>query len=112
MKLHDWDFAPTCRRVRMFLLEKKLQIPKEECITPSIALKDPFIKYYKHAMVPMLGLDDGTRDRRGPVHLGLPGGTSPEPAAAGTTALEKATILAWERRAFTTKAGLFFQTRV
>lgn len=42
MKLYEWDFAPNCRRVRMFLIEKGIEIPKEECITPDIALKDPF----------------------------------------------------------------------
>jgi len=59
MKLYEWDFAPNCRRVRMFLLEKGIEIPKEECITPEIALKDPFISKYEHAMVPMLELNDG-----------------------------------------------------
>ena len=43
MKLYDWDFAPNCRRVRMFLLEKGIQVPREECITPEIALKNPFV---------------------------------------------------------------------
>ena len=61
MKLYDWDFAPNCRRVRMFLLEKGIQVPREECITPEIALKNPYISRYAHAMVPMLELDDGTQ---------------------------------------------------
>ena len=103
MKLYDWDFAPNCRRVRMFLLEKKVQIPKEECITPSIALKDPYINYYKHAMVQMLELDDGTQIGDGLsiwVYLET---LHPNPPLLGSTALEKASILAWER-APTTKA--------
>ena len=61
MKLYDWDFAPNCRRVRMFLLEKGIEIPREECITRDIALKTGYIGHYKHAMVPMLELDDGTQ---------------------------------------------------
>ena len=61
MKLYEWDFAPNCRRVRMFLLEKGIEIQKEECITPDIALKDPFLSKYKHAMVPMLELDNGVQ---------------------------------------------------
>jgi glutathione S-transferase len=28
MKLYDWDFAPNCRRVRMFLLEKGIEISR------------------------------------------------------------------------------------
>jgi glutathione S-transferase len=59
MKLYEWDFAPNCRRVRMFLLEKGIDIPKEECITSDIALKAPYLTMYQHAMVPMLELDDG-----------------------------------------------------
>ncbi len=42
MKLYEWDFAPNCRRVRMFVLEKGIEIPREECITPDIVLKNRF----------------------------------------------------------------------
>jgi glutathione S-transferase len=28
MKLYEWDFAPNCRRVRMFLIEKGLEIER------------------------------------------------------------------------------------
>ena len=46
MKLYEWDFAPNCRRVRMFLLEKGIEIPREECITPAIVLKNDFLDRY------------------------------------------------------------------
>ena len=69
MKLYEWDFAPNCRRVRMFLLEKSIDIPKEECITSNIVLKAPYLAKYPHAMVPMLELEGASQqvkqDRRG-----------------------------------------------
>ena len=61
MKLYDLDFAPNCRRVRMFLLEKRIKIPRESVSLRDIALKTGYIGHYKHAMVPMLELDDGTQ---------------------------------------------------
>jgi len=100
MKLYDWDFAPNCRRVRMFLLEKGIEIPREECITPDIALKGDYIGHYKHAMVPMLELDDGTQLGEAlSIWLYLET-LYPNPSLMGTTALEKAVISGWERRAY------------
>lgn len=100
MKLYDWDFAPNSRRVRMFLLEKGIQVPKEECITPEIALKNPFLSKYAHAMVPMLELDDGTQLGEGLAIWTYFETLHPSPPLMGTTALEKAQISAWERRAY------------
>jgi glutathione S-transferase len=100
MKLYEWDFAPNCRRVRMFLLEKGINIPKEECITSDIALKAPYLATYQHAMVPMLELDDGTQIGEALsiwIYLET---LHPDPPLMGTTALEKAVISAWERRAY------------
>ncbi|HEX7953083.1 MAG TPA: glutathione S-transferase N-terminal domain-containing protein [Burkholderiales bacterium] len=100
MKLYDWDFAPNCRRVRMFLLEKGIQVPREECITPEIALKNPYISRYAHAMVPMLELDDGTQLGEGLAIWTYFETLYPDPPLMGRTALEKAQISAWERRAY------------
>jgi len=100
MKLYEWDFAPNCRRVRMFLLEKGIDVPKEECITSNIVLKDPYLANYEHAMVPMLELDDGTQIGEALsiwIYLET---LYPDPPLMGTTALEKAVISAWERRAY------------
>jgi glutathione S-transferase len=100
MKLYEWDFAPNCRRVRMFLLEKGIDIPKEECITSDIVLKAPYLAKYQHTMVPMLELEDGTQIGEALsiwIYLEV---LHPEPPLMGTTALEKAVISAWERRAY------------
>lgn len=100
MKLYEWDFAPNCRRVRMFLIEKGIEIPKEECITSDIALKDPFLTKYNHAMVPMLELDDGTQIGEALSIWTYLETVYPNPPLMGTTALEKAMISGWERRAY------------
>jgi len=100
MKLYEWDFAPNCRRVRMFLLEKGIEIPREECITPAIVLKNDFLDHYQHNMVPMLELDDGTQIGEALSIWTYLETINPEPPLMGRTALEKATISAWERRAY------------
>ena len=61
MKLYEWDFAPNCRRVRMFLLEKGIEVERQECITSDIILNNDYRGRYAHYMVPMLELDDGTQ---------------------------------------------------
>jgi len=100
MKLYEWDFAPNCRRVRMYLLEKGIEVEREDCITPDIILKNDFRDKYVHDMVPMLELDDGTQLGEA-LSIWLYFETlQPEPPLMGTTALEKAMISAWERRAY------------
>jgi len=42
MELYEWDFAPNCRRVRMYLFEKGIEVEREECITSDILLKEGF----------------------------------------------------------------------
>jgi glutathione S-transferase len=100
MKMYDWDFAPNCRRVRMFLIEKGLEIERVECITPRIVLNDSYEARYPHYMVPMIELDDGTQIGEGLAIWTYLEALHPQPALMGTTALEKAAISAWERRAY------------
>ena len=100
MKLYEWDFAPNCRRVRMYLLEKGIEVEREECITSDIILKDAYRDNYPHYMVPMLELDDGTQIGEGLAIWTYFEALHPDPPLMGTTALEKATISSWERRAY------------
>jgi glutathione S-transferase len=99
-KLYDWDFAPNCRRVRMFLIEKDLEIERVECITPKIALNQAFQKRYTHYMVPMLELADGTQIGEALAIWTYLEALFPQPPLMGATPLEKARISAWERRAY------------
>lgn len=100
MKLYEWDFAPNCRRVRMYLLEKGIEVEREECITSSISLKESYAELYPHFMVPMLELDDGTQIGEGLAIWTYFETLHPDPPLMGTTALEKAMISTWERRAY------------
>lgn len=100
MKLYEWDFAPNCRRVRMYLLEKGIEVEREECITPNISLKESYAELYPHFMVPMLELDDGTQIGEGLAIWTYFETLHPDPPLMGTTALEKAMISTWERRAY------------
>ena len=100
MKLYEWDFAPNCRRVRMYLIEKGIDIPKIECITPAIVLKDEFAEHYPHYMVPMLELDDGTQLGEALAIWHYFEALHPEPPLLGISPVEKAMVSAWERRAY------------
>ena len=100
MKLYEWDFAPNCRRVRMYLMEKGIEVPKVECITPAIVLKEEFAQQYPHYMVPMLELDDGTQlgEALGIWHYFE--ALYPDPPLMGSSPVERAMVSAWERRAY------------
>ena len=100
MKLYEWDFAPNCRRVRMFLLEKGIEVQREECITSDIILKNDYRDRYAHYMVPMLELDDGTQIGEALSIWHYFETLHPDPSLMGATPVEKAMISAWERRAY------------
>jgi glutathione S-transferase len=66
MKLYNWQIAPNCRRVRMFILEKGMDPPEIEEVgdqsrLSDIRLSDNYFKIWPHALVPMLETDDGFR---------------------------------------------------
>ena len=101
MKLYNWQFAPNCRRVRMFVLEKGLDLPKiEEVIGSGFKLYPEYIEMWPHALVPMLQLDDGTRIGEAAAICRYFEDEHPEPNLMGRTGKEKATIEMWERRAY------------
>lgn len=60
MKLYDWSPAPNPRRVRIFLLEKEIDIAVEDVAGENLQLSAEYKGRYPEAMVPMLELDDGT----------------------------------------------------
>jgi glutathione S-transferase len=100
MKLYNWQFAPNCRRVRMFILEKGLPLPAmPEVVVLGDALRvDPnFVSMWPPAMVPMLELDDGTRISEALAIVRYLEGTHPEPNLLGSTPLESAFVAMWER---------------
>ncbi|WP_448585760.1 glutathione S-transferase N-terminal domain-containing protein, partial [Thermaurantiacus sp.] len=61
MKLYDMRQAPNPRRVRIFLAEKGVEIPREEVDIPSGQnLAPAYLAINPRGLVPALVLDDGT----------------------------------------------------
>lgn len=98
MKLYNWQFAPNCRRVRMFVLEKELDLPAmSEVVGEGLKVDPAFIKMWPAAMVPVLELDDGTRVSEALAIVRYFEDLYPEPNLLGSTPLERAFVTMWER---------------
>lgn len=100
MKLYDWCPAPNPRRVRIFLLEKGIDIPIEDVGGDGLRLSESYVRDYPEALVPMLALDDGTQMGEAMVICRYLETLHPEPPLMGTDSVEVATIDMWERRAW------------
>ena len=99
MKLYDYPHAPNPRRVRVFLAEKGITIPrvnvdimKGEHRTAQFAALNP------RQAVPVLELDDGTVIAESIAICRYFEETQPEPPLFGTSTLERAQIEMWQRR--------------
>lgn len=113
MKLYDTPMAPNARRVRMFLAEKGIQVEcididlqKGDNLTAEFRDKNPFAK------VPVLELDDGTVISESVAICRYFEEIQPEPALFGHSAIERANIEMWQRRAefgFLLPTGMTFQ---
>jgi glutathione S-transferase len=99
MKILQTRTAPNPRRVRIFLTEKRLQIPFEECDLMHGALKsEQFTALNPLQRVPLLILDDGTAIAESMAICRYFEETNPEPALFGQNALERAQVEMWNRR--------------
>lgn len=100
MKIYEYAVAPNCRRVRMYLAEKDLDIPfvqvdiaKGENLTPE------FRSMNANTKVPVLALDDGTHITESVAIQRYFEELHPEPPLFGRDAREKALVEMWGRRA-------------
>jgi glutathione S-transferase len=100
MKVYEWNAAPNCRRLRLYLEEKNLSFPTVECGTSDLSLNQSYCLQYQHRMVPMLELEDGTQIGEVQSIWSYLESLYPDPPLMGRTALEKAVIAGWERRAY------------
>ncbi|MFZ9708664.1 MAG: glutathione S-transferase family protein [Steroidobacteraceae bacterium] len=93
MKLYDNDFAPSPRRVRMFLAEKQLSVTRIPIdIAAGETSTDAFTRINPAAEVPVLELDDGTRLTESLAICRYLETLQPEPNLLGKTPLEQAQI--------------------
>ena len=99
MKLYNSNFAPNPRRVRVFLAEKGVSIPrvevdlaKSEHKTPEYSAVNPF------QVIPALELDDGQVIGESIAICRYIEELHPEPNLFGATPLERAMVEMWQRR--------------
>jgi glutathione S-transferase len=98
VKLYDCTMAPNPRRVRIFLAEKGVQIPRVEVdIIGGANLRPEYLAVNPRGLLPTLELDDGRRIDETIAICRYFEETVPEPALLGTTPLEKAEIESWQR---------------
>ena len=101
MKLYEWDFAPNCRRVRMFLLLRKGSKSSVRNASPPISSSRTTIATGMHTTwCPCWSWNDGTQIGEALSIWHYFETLHPDPPLMGATPVEKAMISAWERRAY------------
>lgn len=104
MKLYHTQMTPSSRKVRIFLQEKRLEIPMED-VAEGFALAGWYRQQYPHAVVPMLELDDRTQLGEALAICRYFEECQPDPPLMGVGARDKAVVDMWERRAYLEGAG-------
>jgi glutathione S-transferase len=99
VKLYDSTLAPNPRRVRIFLAEKRIEVPtvqldigKAENRTPPYLARNPL------GGLPFLELDDGTVIAESVAICRYFEEIQPEPPLLGTGAVDRALVEMWQRR--------------
>ncbi len=99
MKLYDFHLAPNPKRVRIFLAEKGIEVPKVEINTREAGQFSPeFLKVNPGATIPALELDDGTCISETVAICRYFEEVQPEPPLMGVDAKDKAVVEMWSRR--------------
>ncbi len=100
MKLYDTPLAPNPRRVRMFLAEKGIDIPREEVnLIEGGAKTEGFSQLNPMQSVPVLVLDDGfALSETIAICRYVEEALKPEPNLFGRNPRERAEIEMWNRR--------------
>jgi glutathione S-transferase len=98
-KLYEATSSLNSRRVRIFLAEKGISIPR---VPVDLGAKEQFSEAYvrinPRRVVPTLVLEDGTAIGEVPAILRYLEETHPEPPLLGVSAKDKALVTMWERR--------------
>lgn len=99
MILHDSPWAPSPRRVRMFLAEKGISVERRVIdLRTGEHLSPEYLAINPRGAVPILELDDGEVISESSAICRYFEALHPEPALFGTTAIEQARIECWTRR--------------
>jgi glutathione S-transferase len=99
MKLYNSNLAPSPRRVRIFLAEKGVSIPRVEVDLGKLEHKTPeFLALNPFQTIPILELDDGTRIAETIAICRYIEALWPEPNLFGSTPVEQAMIEMWQRQ--------------
>ncbi|MGH7073459.1 MAG: glutathione S-transferase family protein [Stellaceae bacterium] len=98
MKLYDFALAPNPRRVRIFLAEKGIEVPKVQVdLREKAQLKPEFLKINPFATVPVLELDDGRSIAETVAICRYFEAVHPEPHLFGRDPYELAITEEWQR---------------
>jgi glutathione S-transferase len=99
MKLYDATFAPSPRRVRIFLAEKGIEIDRVMVdLRADEQLADAYLAVNPRGAVPALELDSGEVICESAAICRYFEALQPEPALFGTTPLDIGRIESWTRR--------------
>ena len=99
LKLYESSASPNSRRIRMFLAEKSICLSK---VPVDLAAKEQFSDSYAkinpRRVVPALVLEDGTTIAEVPAIMRYLEETNPNIPLLGSSPVEKALVVMWERR--------------
>ena len=99
MLLHDSRMAPNPRRVRIFLAEKSISVPRREVDIGAAENRTPaFLEKNPLGGLPVLELDDGTCLSESVAICRYFEELHPEPPLMGTDAVDRARVEMWNRR--------------
>ena len=99
MKLYDSTLAPNPRRVRIFLAEKGVDVPKVQVDLGKAESRQPeFLARNPLGGVPVLELDDGTCIAESVAICRYLEELHPAPPLFGRSAVERAQVEMWNRR--------------
>jgi glutathione S-transferase len=99
VKLYDSTLAPNPRRVRIFLAEKGIEVPRVQVdLGKAENRQPPFLAKNPLGGVPVLELDDGTCIAESVAICRYFEEQQPEPPLLGIDARDKAIVEMWQRR--------------
>jgi glutathione S-transferase len=99
MKLYETKTAPNCRRVRIFLAEKGIEVETVQIDLANLEQRSPqYLAKNPMGRVPVLELDDGTYLAESVAICHYFEEVQPEPPLMGIDGRDRAEVVMWQRR--------------